>query len=52
MILMILICWTTESDDDFNNELNHTLDYPELESLEKQLNKFNEQDVNKKLIFT
>ena len=32
----------TESDDDFNNELNHTLDDPELESLEKQLNEFNE----------
>jgi len=39
----------TESDDDFNNELNHTLDDPELESLEKQLNEFNEQEVNKKL---
>jgi len=42
----------TESDDDFNNELNHTLDDPELESLEKQLNEFNEQEVNKKTIFT
>ena len=36
----------TESLDEFENELEQTLDDPEIESLERQINELDEQEVN------
>ena len=36
----------TESNDELNQDLDHTLDDAELESLDKQLNDLAEQEVN------